>query len=83
MRDVNVLTVELLPNFLRAIDAIAIGRVHARNLGFENLVALTPKTHWPQLGGVVGAGGEMQRSADQLDFRWMLAGLDVANYLLV
>ena len=83
VRDVNVLPVELLPDFLGAVDTIAIGLVHASNLGFESLIPDLPRTRGPRLGGVIGTGGELQYSADRFDSPSMPARLDVTNYRLV
>jgi hypothetical protein len=57
--------------------------VHAVDLGSENLVTLGASARQPGHGFVVGAGSELQGSADRLDSPSSLPGLDVSNYLFV
>jgi len=83
VRDVNVLPVELLPDFLGAVNTVAIGLVHAHNLRFESLVVALSRTRGAREYGVVSTGGELQRWPDRLDSPSMPAGIDVANYRLV
>lgn len=81
--DVDALAMQLLPDLLRAVDAVAVALVHAKDLGLEGLVGDLACTGQPGLGGVVRGRGELQSSADRLDPPSTLAGIDVAHYLLV
>ena len=81
--DGDALAVQLLPDLLGAVDAVAVGLVHPKDLGFQRLVALRARTGWTRERVVVSAGGELQGSADRLDPPSMLASVDVAQYLLV
>jgi len=81
--DLNALTVQLLPDLLRAVDAVAVGLVHSVDLGHQDLVTLLALAGRAGLSGVVGAGSELQRSADRLDSPSILSGIDVADYFLV
>ena len=83
VRDVNIFTIQLLPDFLGAVNTIEVAPVHPHNLGFKSLVAALSRTQCPRLRGVVSAGGELQYWPDRLDSPSMLTGLDVTNYRLV
>ena len=83
VRDSDVLAIELLPDLLGAVDAVAVGLVHARNLGLQGGISDLARTRRPDPRGVIRAGGELQDSADRLDSPLTLARVDVAHYLLV
>ena len=36
--DLDALAVQLLPDLLRAVDTVAVGLVHARDLGLQDLI---------------------------------------------
>jgi hypothetical protein len=81
--DHNALALQLLPDLLCAIATIEAGLVHPVDFGLQDLIALCSSA-WGSNGRfVVGAGGELQRSADRLDPPSSLSGIDVSNYLFV
>lgn len=64
--DLDALATQLLPDLLRAVDTVAVGLVHAQNLGLESLVTDASCAGRARLGGVVGGGSKLQGSADWL-----------------
>jgi len=83
VHDLDVLAVQLLPDFLRTIETITVGLGHPQDLALERLVALLSLTHRPCFGGVVRRRGEVQYSADWPGPPPILSRIDVANYFLV
>jgi hypothetical protein len=75
--------VELLPDLLHAVATVETRVVEAFDLDLHGRVAHVERTRWTGLGGVVGAGGELQDSADRFDSPSIPSGIDVAHYLLV
>jgi hypothetical protein len=61
-----VLPLHLGPDLVGAID-VEVVRMDLGDLGLEFGVADLACTRWPPLGGVVGAGSELQSGADRLD----------------
>jgi len=45
VRDLNVLAIQLLPDFLCAVDTITVGVIHPQDLALEHLIALSALTH--------------------------------------
>ena len=82
-RDRDALAIQLLPHFLRAVDAIETGVVDPLDLRLQGLVATTSSGLGTSPSGVVGGGGELQRFADRLDSPSVPSGVDVEDYLFV
>ncbi len=79
----NVFTVELFPDLLSAIDPGAVRPMNPGNLWFEGFVTDEPCARGTRPGGVIGAGSELQGSADRLDSPSIFAQIDVMAYRLV
>ena len=81
--DRNALTVQLLPALLVAVATVEALVIDPLDLAVQDLVTPGPRAPGARLRAVVGAGGELQGSADRLDPPSSPAGVDVGNYLLV